>query len=41
MFGNRLRRFTSFACGQRLADVRLGVSGRTKKVDEVGSGGVD
>jgi hypothetical protein len=40
LFGSRLRRFASFACGQRLANVRLDVSGLAKKVDEVGSGGV-
>jgi hypothetical protein len=40
LFGSRLKRFTSFACGQRLAEVRLDVSGLVKKVDEVGSGEV-
>lgn len=40
LFGSRLKRFTSFACSQRLAEVRLDVSGLVKKVDEVGSGEV-
>jgi hypothetical protein len=38
--GHGLRRFASFACGLRLAEVRLDVSGLVKKVDEVGSGGI-